>query len=77
MSITATFKCDGCDEKAEGTTWFFRTFRSISGRSWGLGSYTYNRVQDLTPEGWIDFDPYTGCCYCPACWKGIMHEETV
>lgn len=30
------------------------------------------RIPEVTPEGWVAFDPYTGCCYCPECWAGIV-----
>ena len=28
-------------------------------------------VQSVTPEGWVAFDPYTHCTYCPKCWAEI------
>ena len=52
---TVKFVCSGCDAEAEGTTHLHRR-----------GS-----IQDVAPDGWIAFDPYTGCCYCPKCWKDI------
>ena len=75
MTIRATYSCDGCFTKIEGTTWFQRKFISATGKPYGLGTYTYSSVQDLTPTGWVDFDPFTGCCYCPECWKSIEGEE--
>ncbi len=52
-------------------------FRSITGRSYGIGNHVaLNDPQDLCPEGWIAFDPYTYCCYCPACWEKIVDGAT-
>jgi hypothetical protein len=70
--ITLTFECGGCFAKAQGTTWLKREFVSVSGRSHGIGSYRYDTPEDVAPEGWIAFDPYTGCTYCPKCWSEIV-----
>ena len=57
MSVLVRFECDGClDGKTEGLKWL----------SWN------DQIQDIAPEGWIAFDPFTGCCYCPSCWEDIM-----
>ena len=31
-------------------------------------------IQGVAPEGWVAFDPYTHCTYCPKCWAGIVQE---
>lgn len=67
--IKIQFECGGCD--ATETAHLQRHFHSVTGRSWGIGHYTYDTPQDVAPDGWIAFDPYTGCTYCPACWKSI------
>ena len=67
--IKIIFECGGCDATTE--SWLKREFRSVSGRSWGFGSYHYDTPQDVAPEGWIAFDPYTGCTYCSKCWQEI------
>ena len=72
--ITVNFECGGCLQKAQGTTWLSRRFVSISGKSYGFGHYEYDTPQDVAPEGWVAFDPYTGCCYCPTCWAEIETE---
>ncbi len=72
--ITLTFSCGGCFSQAEGTRALLREFESISGRSYGIGSYRYDTPQDVAPDGWIAFDPYTGCTYCPKCWGEIQQE---
>ena len=72
MTVTVKFSCGGCDATAEGTTWLRKEFRSITGRSWGFGRpVPVNTVEDVTPEGWIAYDPYTYCTYCPKCWADI------
>lgn len=73
MTVKVLFECGGCFVKAEGTTWLERRFVSISGRSHGFGHYEYTKPQDVAPEGWVAFDPYTGCCYCPDCWSEIAN----
>lgn len=55
MSVTVTFQCGGCFAKAEGTTFLQRE----------------QHASEVAPEGWIAFDPYTGCCYCQDCWAAI------
>lgn len=57
--ITVKFACSGCEAEAEGLTHLKQR----------------GTVEDVAPDGWIAFDPYTGCCYCPTCWKGIEANE--
>ena len=37
---------------------------------------TYDDIQTIiernAPEGWMCFDPWTNCCYCPNCWASIL-----
>lgn len=55
--IRLLFSCGGCDATAEGTG--------------PLRRNPSNTVEDVTPEGWVAFDPYTYCTYCPKCWAKI------
>ena len=32
-------------------------------------------IEQAAPDGWIAFDPWTGCCYCPDCWCDILHPS--
>lgn len=76
MSVTVHYLCDGCHVEAEGTEPIRKQFVSVSGRSYGFGSYRYvNTVVDVAPEGWWAFDPYTQLCYCPECRRKIEVEE--
>lgn len=75
MSVYVTFECGGCDAKVKGTLPLAREFRSFSGRGHGFGSrggVETVGVLDVVPEGWVAFDPYTYCTYCPTCWAEIM-----
>lgn len=72
MPVRVVFECGGCDAKADGTGDLRMEFRSLSGRTYGLGGpVPANRVEDLAPEGWRAFDPWTYCTYCPKCWTEI------
>jgi len=75
MGIEAVFKCGGCFAEAKGTRPMRREFVGIGGRSYGFGSYRFEDARDVAPEGWVAFDPYTGCCYCPECWASIENGE--
>ena len=72
MSVTVTFSCDGCSKTTPGTTYLGRRFRAFSGRGYGFGTWEHDKAGDVAPEGWVAFDPYTGACYCPDCWDGIV-----
>jgi hypothetical protein len=62
VTVTITYSCGGCSAKATAPEQVIRSeFVSLSG----------HKVASLAPEGWVPFDPYTGCCYCPACWTAI------
>ena len=70
MSTTIHMRCGGCD--AEKEVPICRTLQSFSGRGYGFGAYhtpTLDKVTEVT--GWVWADPYTGCTYCPECWKEI------
>lgn len=73
--ITVIYNCGGCSAKAEGQ--LKRTFQSFSGRPWGFGVYRETTAQEAAPAGWIAFDPWTGCTYCPTCWREIIEEPSV
>ena len=74
MSVRVSFECNGCFKKADGTARIERAFRSFSGKSHGFGpaiGVYLNTIEDVAPEGWVPYDPYTYCTYCPDCWKAI------
>lgn len=77
MTVRVSFECSGCFLKAEGTRWLQRTWEEMGKYVGGsIGRYIVDTPQDVAPKGWIACDPYTGCCYCPACWASIIEPKT-
>lgn len=72
MSVKVIFDCDGCTATAEGTQSLRSRFEQVTPLT---GYWHPFRVEDAAPEGWVPSDPYTGCCYCPDCWRGIEQAE--
>lgn len=76
MGVEVLFRCDGCEATAKGTDTLKREFRSVSGREWGFGRpVPVNSVDDIVPDGWWAYDPYTYCTYCPECRGDICAQE--
>lgn len=75
MSTRLHLKCDGCDAETHSER-INKTFVSVSGRSYGFGSYRMPDIDAaIEPTGWVWSDPYTSCTYCPACWTSIEAKE--
>lgn len=75
MPVKVLFECGGCDAKAEGTDRLRREFVSITGRGYGFGSARpANTIEDVTPAGWVAYDPWTYCTYCPACYAEVCGD---
>jgi hypothetical protein len=76
VTVTVTLHCGGCEVEAPGLDYLKTGFISLSGQDHGLGGMDLDRlVESLlaqTPEGWIMFDPWTYCTYCPTCWASII-----
>lgn len=78
MPVLVRFECSGCDAKAEGTERLHMEFVSLSGKSHGFGrAVPANSPADVAPPGWVAFDPYTFCTYCPTCWASILEPSDV
>lgn len=79
MPVTATlrYSCGGCDKVEEvQVPRLGSRFHGISGGESGFGRWV-NEVIDAEkhcPEGWMAFDPYTRCCYCPDCVESIWPD---
>lgn len=58
VTVKLLLMCNGCGAEAEGTG--FLRWEDIP--------------QDLTPEGWMMYDPYTFCTYCPTCVAEVFPE---
>ena len=72
MSVKVIFKCSGCDAIADGTDTIKKQFVSFSGKGHGFGRYIlYPPIEEIVPEGWVAFDPYTLTTYCKKCWDDI------
>jgi len=70
--IKVNFSCDGCHVETMGTDFLHSQFKGITGKSHGFGHWEHDKAEDVCPEGWIAFDPYTQCTYCPECWAEIF-----
>lgn len=73
MTVRVSFECGGCFATADGTKWLQRRVVETANAPGGgeFVRYRNDTPQDVAPAGWIAFDPYTGCCYCPACWASV------
>lgn len=79
MSVTATlhYRCGGCDASEDVEVKHLRSrFRGFNGKDHGLGVWENDVVDAVThcPEGWMAYDPYTRCCYCPKCIADIWPD---
>lgn len=76
MSVKIIYSCGGCDAVAEARA----ERRTIVDRprAFVVDGVAFDRcrvetdtIESVCPEGWVAFDPYTHCCYCPECWASI------
>lgn len=70
MTVEVTFRCGGCDASTEATGPLRRRYEPIRPGS-NLCRTVTDAVEDIVPEGWVAYDPYTHCTYCPSCWATI------
>jgi hypothetical protein len=68
MTVTLTLHCGGCDRTAEGTGPLCKSWVPVSQN---FSRESLENPEALTPDGWVMFDPYTLCTYCPDCWTSI------
>lgn len=73
--IDVTFHCMGCDESITLLNCIHRKFTSLTGKSYGIGFRATTQIDEIEPEGWVAFDPYTQATYCPRCWDEIENGE--
>lgn len=76
IDMTLHLECGGCFLKATTKATLSRVFKSFSGKGHGWGSYSIEMSEPDYPEGWVPFDPYTGCTYCPDCWASIEGHKS-
>jgi hypothetical protein len=72
MTVMLRLTCGGCPATVEVGP-LHKRFHGTHG-DWGFGTGVVDPVEDLAPEGWVMFDPYTYCTYCPACWQSIVED---
>ena len=78
VHVTVTYQCSGCDADAVAPEQRIRReFVSLSGQDHGIGSYVIPpvKIESVAPEGWVAYDPFTMCTYCPKCWASINEYE--
>ena len=84
IRATIKYECGGCDAEhtsnpvrlsAERNPLHYASWADVraAGRSGALCVTETPKLdpEDHAPEGWVVFDPYTLCTYCPDCWKSI------
>lgn len=78
MGVRLQLDCGGCDASVLTQGHLSKQFHSLDGSGHGFGRWILENPEDLAPEGWIMFDPYTQQTYCPECWGSIVGdgEET-
>lgn len=79
MAITATihYNCGGCDAKVDvEVDRLDSRFHGVTGHEYGFGHWDEPKIDvvEHCPEGWMAFDPYTRCCYCPGCVEEIWPD---
>jgi hypothetical protein len=73
MSVRLLLSCGGCDATAEVGP-LRRRYVSVFGGN--LCRVTTDDPEALAPDGWVMWDPYTHCTYCPECWASIETRTT-
>lgn len=73
MAVTVEFQCGGCHEKEPGKN-FGIIKQPLEQVSPNFARRLPWNVDEVTPDGWIASDPYTGACYCPSCWWEIENR---
>jgi len=74
VSVTLTLLCGGCDAVTVATGPLRKRFHGTHG-DYGFGAVAVDDPEALAPEGWVMFDPYTYCTYCPKCWAEIESAQ--
>ena len=76
------YRCDGCFEETEAKFVGGKVFEYGDPFTTHSGELFVKRrmlsqkidLAELVPGSWVWPDPYTGCCYCPKCWAGIVED---
>lgn len=76
MGVWLVLSCGGCNATAKGTGPLRERWVPVQQGS-DFGTYVLEDPRDLTPTGWVMFDPDTKATYCPECWAEIDHGTPV
>lgn len=77
MGVYVSLTCNGCPAAVSGIRLgivldeFPR--RHAIGMEWV--SERRQTIEEVVPEGWVPFDPYTNATYCPGCWASIVAAD--
>ena len=74
MSVEITYNCNGCDATASSGRVKAEHVPIFGGNS-GWCKREVPTIEQSAPEGWVAFDPYTLCCYCPKCCAEIWPAD--
>lgn len=74
MSVMLDLQCGGCAATARVGP-LRRRAESVFGGD--LCRMVTDDPERFTPAGWVLWDPYTYCTYCPACWAEINAPRAV
>lgn len=79
MSVTVKLACGGCEATAE-----YRLTRRhevvqpgvfvANGTSFDKCLVVTDNIEKTAPEGWVVFDPWTHCTYCPRCFAEVVAD---
>ena len=72
MSVMLDLQCNGCDAATRVGPLRRRAVSVFGG---GLCVIKTDDPEDLAPEGWVMFDPWTYLVYCPTCWAVIESSD--
>jgi hypothetical protein len=74
VSVVVHLKCGGCEAEAD-TKPIRAEYVPLFTNSLFCRTRYPVVTNDLAPEGWVIFDPYTLATYCPECWASIVDED--
>ena len=71
MSVSIVLNCDGCEASTQGGS-MYRHLGPRVGHSLYLRPTLEAAFEAAVPDGWVAYDPWTYCTYCPDCWESIV-----
>ena len=78
MGVYVSLTCCGCTAAVSGLRLGIihdeLPRRHAAGMEWV--SERRQTVEEVAPDGWMPFDPYTNATYCPDCWASIVGGDS-